>query len=194
MIDKGLKPDIVVHDTLPGGLLKGKKRSEAIKLSELMKAKGLSPNVRSYIILIRKKDGKVYGVLKEMKEKGCPFDGRNYNALIKLLTNQQDDVFGRKCVERGVALMIILVLFSLEDLRGRENRKRSGKYTQEMIEEGTKAPKLHNNKFASDFSGAGKPDILKELAQKMKISGKFGVSNVFARWFEMMNKRVGRRF
>ncbi|KAM2004861.1 hypothetical protein FF1_000188 [Malus domestica] len=32
-----------------------------------------------------------------------------------------------------------------------------------------------------------------ELAQKMKFAGKFEVSNVFARWAEMMRKRVKRR-
>jgi pentatricopeptide repeat protein len=67
------------------------------------------------------------------------------------------------------------------------------KYLEEMIENGMKAPQLDYNKFAADFSRAGKPDILEELAQKMKFSGKFEVSNVFARWAEMMKKRVKRR-
>ncbi|KAG6787331.1 hypothetical protein POTOM_008970 [Populus tomentosa] len=56
-----------------------------------------------------------------------------------------------------------------------------------------KAPQLDYNKYAADFSRAGKPDILEELAQKMKFSGKFEVCNVFARWAEMMKKRVKRR-
>ncbi|KAJ6873361.1 hypothetical protein NC651_032285 [Populus alba x Populus x berolinensis] len=48
-----------------------------------------------------------------------------------------------------------------------------------MIEKGMKGPQLDYNKFATDFSRAGKPVILEELAQKMKFSGKFEVSNVF---------------
>lgn len=55
------------------------------------------------------------------------------------------------------------------------------KYVEEMINKGMKAPHLDYNKFVADFSRAGKPDILSELAQKLKFSGKFEVSNVFAR-------------
>ncbi|KAK3034611.1 hypothetical protein RJ639_033566 [Escallonia herrerae] len=67
------------------------------------------------------------------------------------------------------------------------------KYLEEMMEKGMKAPQLDYNKFAADFSRAGKPDMLEELAQRMKFSGKFEVSNIFARWAEMMKKRVKRR-
>ncbi|KAK2965250.1 hypothetical protein RJ640_020005, partial [Escallonia rubra] len=38
MIDMGFKPDIVAHNTMFEGLLKGKKKSDAIKLFEVMKA------------------------------------------------------------------------------------------------------------------------------------------------------------
>ncbi|PQQ15072.1 pentatricopeptide repeat-containing protein [Prunus yedoensis var. nudiflora] len=62
-----------------------------------------------------------------------------------------------------------------------------------MIERGMKPPQLDFNKFAADFSRAGKPDIFEELAQKMKFAGKFEVSNVVARWAEMVKKRVQRR-
>ncbi|KAJ8620261.1 hypothetical protein MRB53_028790 [Persea americana] len=45
-----------------------------------------------------------------------------------------------------------------------------------MINKGMKAPQLDYNKFVADFSRAGKPDILFELAQRMKFSGKFELS------------------
>ncbi|KAM7254671.1 hypothetical protein ACFE04_019912 [Oxalis oulophora] len=67
------------------------------------------------------------------------------------------------------------------------------KYLEEMLDKGMKAPQIDYNKFVADFSRAGKPDILEELAQKMKFAGKFEVSNVLARWAEMMKKRVKRR-
>ncbi|KAF8388385.1 hypothetical protein HHK36_027052 [Tetracentron sinense] len=119
MIDMGLKPDIVAHNTMLEGLLRGKKRSEAIKLFELMKAKGHVPNMLAsgfqpdpadYTCLIvgfgdQKKMDKVYGLLKEMKEKGCPPDERTYNALIKLMKNRQmpDDTVRiyKKMVQSG---------------------------------------------------------------------------------------------
>ena len=56
-----------------------------------------------------------------------------------------------------------------------------------------KAPQFDYNKFVADFSRAGKPNIHVELAQKMKFSGKFEVSNVFARWAKMIKKRVKKR-
>ncbi|KAK9281199.1 hypothetical protein L1049_004094 [Liquidambar formosana] len=41
-----------------------------------------------------------------------------------------------------------------------------------MMEKGMKAPQLDYNKFTADFSRAGKPNILEELAQKMKFAEK----------------------
>ncbi|PIA39266.1 hypothetical protein AQUCO_02600006v1 [Aquilegia coerulea] len=38
------------------------------------------------------------------------------------------------------------------------------------------------------ISRAGRPKFLEELAQKMKFSGKFEASNVFARWSDWMKK------
>ncbi|KAH0757206.1 hypothetical protein KY290_020699 [Solanum tuberosum] len=59
-----------------------------------------------------------------------------------------------------------------------------------MIDKGMKAPQLDYNKFAADFSRGGRPDILEELAKRMKFSGKFEVSSLFARWAEMMKSRM----
>ncbi|KAI7979870.1 Pentatricopeptide repeat-containing protein [Camellia lanceoleosa] len=53
MTDKGFKPDIVAHYTMLEGLLRCRKRSDAIKLFEVMKSKGPYPSARSYTILIR---------------------------------------------------------------------------------------------------------------------------------------------
>ncbi|KAI4319379.1 hypothetical protein MLD38_032981 [Melastoma candidum] len=62
-----------------------------------------------------------------------------------------------------------------------------------MLGKGMKAPQLDYNRFAADFSRAGKPDVLAELGRKMKFSGKFEAANVLSRWDEMMKKRVKRR-
>ncbi|KAI7991587.1 Pentatricopeptide repeat-containing protein [Camellia lanceoleosa] len=53
MTDKGFKPNIVAHHTMLEGLLRCRKRSDAIKLFEVMKSKGPYPSARSYTILIR---------------------------------------------------------------------------------------------------------------------------------------------
>ncbi|RWR76454.1 pentatricopeptide repeat-containing protein, mitochondrial-like protein [Cinnamomum micranthum f. kanehirae] len=101
LVDKGLKPDIVAHNTMLEGLLRGKRRSEAIKLFELMKSKGPSPNVRSYTIFIRdlcrgNKMEEAIGCFDEMLAAGCKPDAAVYTCLIVGFGNQKkmDIVFG----------------------------------------------------------------------------------------------------
>ncbi|RLN16278.1 pentatricopeptide repeat-containing protein [Panicum miliaceum] len=53
MLEKGMKPDVVVHNAMIDGLLRGQRRPEAVKMFELMKAKRHPPNVRTYTMLIR---------------------------------------------------------------------------------------------------------------------------------------------
>ncbi|GMY05235.1 pentatricopeptide repeat-containing protein, mitochondrial, partial [Fagus crenata] len=49
MIDKGFKPDIVAHNIMLGGLLRCRKRSHAIKLFEVMKARFKQQEIASFI-------------------------------------------------------------------------------------------------------------------------------------------------
>lgn len=272
MLENGLKPDVVVHNTMIEGLLRGQRRPEAVKMFELMKAKGPAPNVWTYTMLIRdhckrgkmdmamrcfeemqdvgcqpdvatytcllvgygnaKRMDRVTALLEEMTQKGCPPDGRTYNALIKLLTNRNmpDDAarIYKKMIKKGLEPTIHTYNMMMKSyfLGGRnymmgcavwEEMHRKGicpdvnsytvfinghirhgrpeeacKYIEEMIQKGMKTPQIDYNKFAADFSKAGKPDILYELAQKVKFTGKFDASNVFHQWAERMKKRVKR--
>ncbi|KAL6620061.1 hypothetical protein ACP70R_035200 [Stipagrostis hirtigluma subsp. patula] len=272
MLEKGMKPDAVVHNTMIEGLLRGQRRPEAVKMFELMKANGPAPNVWTYTMLIRdhckrgkmdmamrcfeqmqeagmqpdvatytcllvgygnaKRMDRVTAVLEEMTQKGCPPDGRTYNALIKLLTNRNmpDDAarIYKKMIKKGLEPTIHTYNMMMKSyfLGGRnyamgcavwEEMHRKGicpdvnsytvfinghirhgrpeeacKYIEEMINKGMKAPQIDYNKFAADFSKAGKPDILYELAQKVKFAGNFDVSNVFHQWAERMKGRINR--
>lgn len=269
MLDKGMKPDVVVHNTMIEGLLRGQRRPEAVKMFELMKAKGPPPNVRTYTMLIRdhckrgkmdmamrcfeemqesgcqtdvatytcllvgygnaKRMDRVTAMLEEMTRKGCPPDSRAYNALIKLLTNRKmpDDALRiyKKMISKGLEPTIHTYNMIMKSyfLGGRnylmgcamwDEMHRKGicpdgnsytvflnghirhgrpeeacKFIKEMIQKGMKAPQIDYNKFAADFSKAGKPDILFELAQKVK-TGKFDEFNVFHQWGERMRSRV----
>ncbi|PIM97139.1 hypothetical protein CDL12_30393 [Handroanthus impetiginosus] len=69
------------------GLLRCKKRSDAIKLFELMKSKGPLPNVRSYTMLIKElsKHGNMneaINYLEEMLNAGCEPDAAVYTCLM----------------------------------------------------------------------------------------------------------------
>ena len=270
MLEKGMKPDVVVHNTMIEGLLRGQRRPEAVKMFELMKAKGPPPNVWTYTMLIRdhckrgkmdmamrcfeemQEDGcqpdvatytcllvgygnakrmdRVSAMLEEMTRKGCPPDGRAYNALIKLLTNRRmpDDAVRiyKKMISKGLEPTIHTYNMIMKSyfLGGRNyamgcavwdemlqkgicpdvnsytvfinghiqhgRPEEACKFIEEMIQKGMKAPQIDYNKFAADFSKAGKPDILFELAQKVNFTGKSDESNVFHQWGERLRSRV----
>ncbi|KAM1700520.1 hypothetical protein TB2_030991 [Malus domestica] len=134
----------------------------------------------------QKKMETIYELLKEMKENGCTHDGRTYNALIKVMIRQQrmpNDAMQiyKKMIQNGIEPSIYtynMIMKSYFHTRNYDVGK-SGeacKFLEGMVKKGMKPPQLGlNNK------------------RKMKFDGKFEVSNVFARWVEMMKKRVKRR-
>ncbi|CAK7348418.1 unnamed protein product [Dovyalis caffra] len=217
---KGPSPDVRSYTILIRDLCKQTKMKEAVEYFYEMVDSGCHPDAAVYTCLMtgygnQKRMDMVYELLKEMKEKGSPPDGKTYNALIKLMTSQRmpDDAVRvyKKMIQNGIEPSIHsynMIMKSYFQIRNYEmghavwdemrlisqgRSEEACKYLEDMIEKGMKAPQLDYNKFAADFSRAGKPDILEELAQKMKFSGKFEVSSVFARWAEMMKKRVKRR-
>ncbi|KAL4349951.1 hypothetical protein S245_032828 [Arachis hypogaea] len=239
MIDKGFKPDVVAHNIMLEGLLRCKKKSDAIKLFEIMKAKdrGCQPDAALYTCLItgfgrQRRMDLISDLLKTMRKRGCPPDGKTYNALIKVMTSQHmpDDAMRiyKMMIQSGIKPtihtynMIMKSYFVTKNyemghaiwdemhhmgcypddnsytlfIGGLIRQGRSGeacRYIEEMIAKGMKAPQLDYNKFAADFSKAGNPGILEELAKKLKIAGKFEVSNVIDSWAEMMRKSARRR-
>ncbi|CAN6224215.1 unnamed protein product [Urochloa humidicola] len=87
MLEKGMKPDVVVHNTMIEGLLCGQRRPEAVKMFELMKAKGPPPNARTYTMLIRDhcKRGEMDMAMRcfeEMPEARCQPDVATYTCLL----------------------------------------------------------------------------------------------------------------
>ncbi|KAM2728717.1 hypothetical protein EV1_000176 [Malus domestica] len=139
MVDKGFKHDIVAHNTMLRGLLRGHKRK---KVALLM----------------------------------------GYNVLIKVMTRQQrmpDDVVRiyKKMIQNGIKPSIHIYNMIMKSYFQTRNYHIGRAVWDEMIQKG----------FCPDDNS------YTELAQKMKFAGKFEVSNVFARWAEMMRKRVKRR-
>ncbi|KAK4381984.1 Pentatricopeptide repeat-containing protein, mitochondrial [Sesamum angolense] len=128
----------------------------------------------------QKKMDMVYRLLNEMKEKGCPPDGRMYNALLKMMANRHlpDDAEMKRngcCPDENSCTVLIGRLIR----RGRSNE--ACKYLEE-IDKGMKAPQLDYNKFTADFCRAGRANILEDLAQKMKFSGNSDVADLLERW------------
>lgn len=202
MAKSGCYPDAAVYTCLITGFGNKKEMDKVYGLLTEMKEKGLPPDVQTYNALIKLMTNKrmpddAVRIYKQMIKCGFEPTIHTYNMMMRSYLETRNYEMGyavweemnRKgcCPDDNSYIVLIGGLI-------RQGRSQEAcRYLEEMIEKGMKAPQLDYNKFAADFSRAGKPDILEELARKMKFSGKFEASNVFSRWGEMMKKRVNRR-
>ncbi|KAF5190290.1 Pentatricopeptide repeat-containing protein [Thalictrum thalictroides] len=197
MLDVGYDPDPAVYTCLMVGFGNQKKMDKVYGLLKEMKEKGCPPDGQAYNALIklmtnRQMPDDAVRIYKKMIQNGHQPTIHTYNMMMK-------SYFQVKNYEMGCAVWeemkskgfcpddnsyIVFVGGLIRQGRSEE----ACKYLEEMAEKGMKAPQLDYNKFAADFSRAGKPNILEELAQKMKFSGKFEVSNIYARWSDRMKK------
>ncbi|XP_054801909.1 pentatricopeptide repeat-containing protein At5g14820, mitochondrial-like [Prosopis cineraria] len=202
MIDSGCQPDVAVYTSLITGFGNQKKMEVVYNLLQEMREKGCPPDGRTYNALIKLMTSQhmpndAMRIYNKMIQNGVEPSIHTYNMIMKsfFVTKKYemgyaiwDEMCQNGCCPDNNSYTVLI--------GGLIRQGRSGeacKFLEEMIEKGMKTPQLDYNKFAADFSRGGRPEILEELAQRMKFSGKFEVSNVFSRWAEMMKKRVKRR-
>ncbi|TXG63312.1 hypothetical protein EZV62_010306 [Acer yangbiense] len=187
--ESGCLPDAAVYTCLITGFGNRKRMDLVFDLLKEMEEKGCPPDGRTYNALIklltsqRMPDDAVM-VYKKMIKSDIEPSIHTYNMIMKSyfqIRNYEmghavwDEMIKKGCCPDDNSYTVFI--------GGLISQGRSGeacKYLEEMIEKGMKTPQLDYNKFAADFSRAGEPDILEELAQKMKFSGKFEVSDVLA--------------
>ncbi|KAL8097632.1 pentatricopeptide repeat-containing protein At3g62470, mitochondrial-like [Apium graveolens] len=194
MLDHGCKPDAAVYTCLVTGYGNLKKMDKVFGLLKEMKEKGCPPDGRMYNALIklmtnRKMPDDAVRIYKKMVQSGIQPTIHTYNMMMKSFFQTRNFDMGFAaweemkqngcCPDDNSYIVLIGGLIRL----GRSIE--ACKYLEEMIEKGMKAPQIDYNKFTADFSRAGKPNILEELAEKMKFSGKLEVSNFFSRCAEM---------
>ncbi|KAF2304772.1 hypothetical protein GH714_037910 [Hevea brasiliensis] len=201
MVDSGCKPDATVYTCLITGFGNQKRMDMVHDLLKEMKEKGCPPDGQTYNALIklmtsRKMPDNAVGIYKKMIQSGIEPSIHTYNMIMKSFFQTRncemgqvvwDEMIRKGCCPDDNSYIVLI--------GGLISQGRSGeacKYLEEMLEKGMKAPQLDYNKFACDLSRSGKPDMLEELAQKMKFSAKFETSNVLASWAEMMKRRVKR--
>ncbi|RVX02456.1 Pentatricopeptide repeat-containing protein, mitochondrial [Vitis vinifera] len=180
MVDSGCQPDAAVYTCLITGFGNQKKMDKVYALLKEMKEKGCPADGRTYNALIklmtnRQMPDDAVRIYKKMIQNSIQPTLHTYNMMMKsyFYTRNYEmgcavwEEMGRKgcCPDDNSYIVFIGGLIR----HGRSEE--ACRYLEEMIEKGMKAPQLDYNKFAADFSRAGKPDILEELARKMKFEG-----------------------
>lgn len=201
MLESGYQPDAAIYTCLITGFGNQKKMEMVYELLTEMKQKGCDPDGRTYNSLIklmtsRRMPDDAVRIYKRMVLSGIEPTIHTYNMIMKSYFQTRNYEMGRamwdEMIQKGCCPDDNSYTIFIGGLISQGRPVEACKCLEEVIERGMKAPQLDYNKFAADFSRAGKPDILEELAQKMRFAGKFEVSNVLARWAEMMRKRIKR--
>lgn len=199
MIDCGCQQDVAVYTCLITGFGNQKRMEEVYNILKEMKEMGCPPDGRTYNALIKLMTSQhmpndAVRIYKKMIQDGFEPTIHTYNMIMKSFFVTKNYDMGRavwdEMCQKGCCPDDNSYIVFIGGLIRQGRSEEACKYLEEMVEKGMKAPQLDYNKFVADFSRAGKPDILEELAQKMKFSGKIEVSNVFSRWAETTKKRV----
>ncbi|KAF1895181.1 hypothetical protein Lal_00022680 [Lupinus albus] len=202
MVDLGCQPDTALYTCLITGFGRQRRMDMVYDLLKEMRGKGFPPDGRTYNAVIKMMTSQhmpddAVRVYKKMIESGFKPTIHTYNMIMKsyfVIRNYEmgravwDEMHHKGCCPDDNSYTVFI-----GGLIRQSRSDEACKYLQEMIEKGMKAPQLDYNKFAADFSKAGNPGILEELAQRMEVAGKFEVSNVLARWADMMKKSNKRR-
>ncbi|WVZ98112.1 hypothetical protein U9M48_043590 [Paspalum notatum var. saurae] len=202
MQEAGCQPDVATYTCLLVGYGNAKRMDRVTAVLEEMTQKGCPPDARTYNALIklltnRHMPDDAARIYKTMIKKGLEPTIHTYNMMMKSYFNGgRNYTMGcavweemhRKGICPDVNSYTVFINGHIQ--HGRPEV--ACKYIEEMINKGMKAPQIDYNKFAADFSKAGKPDILYDLAQKVEFTGKSDVSNVFHQWAERMKSRVKR--
>lgn len=202
MRESGCQPDVAVYTSLITGFGNRNKMEMVHRLLKAMKEDGCTPDGVTYNALIKlmtrqRMPDDAVRIYKKMIQNGVEPSIHTYVMIMKSYFQTRNYDMGRavwdEMIQKGCCPDDNSYTVLIGGLISQGRVGEACEYLEEMMEKGMKIPQLDFNKFAADFSRAGKPDILEEMAQKMKFAGKFQLYNVFARWAEMTKKKVKGR-
>ncbi|KAL6177066.1 hypothetical protein ACLB2K_053698 [Fragaria x ananassa] len=180
MRESGCQPSVVVYTNLITGFGNQNKMDMVHGLLKAMKLDGCTPDEVTYNSLIKlmtrqRMPDDAVRIYKKMIQNSVEPSIHTYVMIMKSYFQTRNYDMGRaaweEMIEKGCCPddNAYTVLIGGLICQGRTGE--ACKFLKEMIEKGMKIPQLDFNKFAADFSRAGKPDILVEMAQKMKLAG-----------------------
>ncbi|KAK1359383.1 pentatricopeptide repeat-containing protein, mitochondrial-like [Heracleum sosnowskyi] len=190
MVDYGCEPDTAVYTCLITGFGNLNKMDKVFGLQKQMKERGCPPNVQMYNALIklmtsRKMRKDAVSIYKEMVQCGIQPNIDTYNIMMKSYFETRNFDMGfaawEEMNQKGCCPNYISYNLFIGGLVKQGRSVEACKYLEEMIEKGMKAPQIDYNKFSADCSRANKPQILEELAQKTRFSGRLEVSDYLSR-------------
>ncbi|CAO2818730.1 unnamed protein product [Amaranthus hypochondriacus] len=202
MVASGCELDAAVYTCLITGFGNLKKMDMVYGLLKEMKDKGYPPDGRLYNALIklmmnRRMPDDAVRVYKKMIQSGNAPTIHTFNMMMKSYfvagNSEMACVVWDEMIEKGCCPDENAYTVFIGGLIRQGRSEDACKYVEEMINKGMRVPELDFSKFAADFSRVGRPNILDELARKMRLCGKSEVSEVFAQWARMNQKRVTRR-
>ncbi|KAK8637719.1 hypothetical protein V6N13_136185 [Hibiscus sabdariffa] len=202
MHNSGCPPDAAVYTCLITGFGNQRRMDMVYRLLKEMQEKGCPPDGWTYNALIKllttqRMPDDAMRVYKKMIQTGIQPTIHTFNMMMKSFFQSRN--YDMSCAiwaemtERGFCPDDVSYTVFIGGLIRLGRSGEACRLLEEMLEKGMKAPQLDYDKFVADFSRAGKPDILEELARKMKVSGKIEASNIFTRCAETMEKRVKRK-
>lgn len=191
-----------VYTSLITGYATSEKLDEAYSLLQEMEEKGIPHDWRAYNALI-----KVMAILQKPDEATKLYDKmikcgfqptiHTYNTLMKLyfLAGKAEmgfaiwDQMARNLCCPDVKSYTLFIGGLIREGRSQE----ACALIESMIGQGMEVPRFDYNKFLADFGKAGRPDILEELATKMKHAGKSDVSELFLRYSQKIKSKMKKR-
>lgn len=202
MQEYGFPLNAAVYTSLITGYATSEKLEEAYRLLQEMERKGIPHDWRTYNALIKvmailQKPDEATKLYEKMIQRGFQPTVHTYNTLMQLY-------FVARKAEMGFAIWDQMARnVCCPDVKSytlfiggliREGRSQEAcALIESMIGQGMEAPRFDYNKFLADFGKAGKPDILEELASKMKHAGKLDVSELFLRYSQKIKSKMKKR-
>ncbi|KAJ4772775.1 Pentatricopeptide repeat-containing protein [Rhynchospora pubera] len=190
----GCDPNTATYTCLLTGFGNAGRVGQALSLLKVMEKKCLLTDSCTYNALIKQLTSRglseeADGVYKSMVQRGFKPTTNTYNMIMKSYFSKNHKMgcqFWEEMRKKGICPNENSYTIFIGGHIQHGQVEEAEKYILEMVNKGMKAPQIDYNKFVADFSRAGKPNKLEDMAQKMRSDGKFEAAD----WLYRRARRV----